>query len=133
VAELELVRPTADRRVLRERLLIVMCWAWIWGFFWLVVCLIASASVTAGISHSVALPAVAFCLFFPPALFITIGRWFLRCPHCHCVVLVSRRPEHPHALKAYYGRGLAGVIFDIAKNRQFTCLECGYHCVLLKH
>jgi hypothetical protein len=111
------------------RLLIAMAWSWIWGFVWFVLFFVVG--VTSAFAFHTAVPAtIAFLLFFPAGLFVTAGRWFLRCPQCQHVILVGRRPEHPAATLAYHGRGLAGIILDIAMKRQFTCLECGYHCTL---
>lgn len=80
--------------------------------------------------HSVALATIAFCLFFPAGLFVTIVRLFLRCPACRSVILVGRLPEHSEAQRRYGKRGLVGVIDDILKNHTFTCLECGCPCAL---
>jgi hypothetical protein len=114
------------------RTLYVMAWAWIWGFVCLA--LFFLVGVTSAFTFQTVVPAtVTFLLFFPAGLFVTAGRWFLRCPKCRCVVLIGRRPEHPDATRAYRGRGLAGIILDIATKRQFTCLECGYHCTLFGH
>jgi hypothetical protein len=114
------------------RLLFAMAWSWIWAGVWLF--LFFAVGVTSAFAFHTPWPAtIAFLLFLGPALFITAGRWFLRCPQCHCIILVGRRPQHPAASLAYGDRGLASIISDIARRKQFTCLECGYHCRLFEH